>query len=530
MKVPPTTQVVIAGAGPVGLSAAIELGHRGIDCVIVEPRAEPTRLRPRAKTLNMRTLEHIRRWGLEEALRARAPLPPSWSSDVSFATTLLGTEITRFSGVLGLSDPDGVAPVLGQQLPQYVLEDLFREVVAELPTCTLAVGSRVADVRQDDAAARVRIVDETGGTREVEACYVLGADGGRSIVRDTIGAKYVGHQALSPNVGIVFRDEKLMSRLTTPPAVQTWLINDEVPGLMGPVDRTGTWWLIAFGVDGTAPDFDPAATVAGALGEARPVEIVSIDPWTARMEMADRCRAGRCFLIGDAAHLNPPFGGHGLNTGIGDAVDIGWKMAAVLDGWGGPALLDSYEAERRALQQRIIDEAAQNMSVLSTDLIRADLDAPDDAGRTARTALAERISATKRREYFSLDLVLGQRYSNSSVLPTTIATVEDWPTRACVGRRLPHAWLSPGRSTLDMVGPEYTLLMLDDEPVDRVTAAANALTMPLRVEHLRHSGLAETMGAKAVIVRPDQIVAWHGTGLPDDPTSLLSLLAGDGRV
>ena len=170
-------------------------------------------------------------------------------------------------------------------------------------------------------------------------------------------------------------------------------------------------------MDGTVGDLDLHQLVAGALGRPVPTEIVSTDPWTARMELADRCRAGRVFLIGDAAHLNPPFGGHGLNTGIGDAVDLGWKLAASLDGWAGPGLLDSYEAERRPLQQRVIAEAASNMSVLSTQLVRESMDDPGPRGEQIRLMVAEQIRATKSAEYFSLDLVLGHQYRDSPVIP-----------------------------------------------------------------------------------------------------------------
>ena len=368
--------VLIAGGGPVGLALAVELGLRGVGCVVVEPRPQPTRLRPRAKTLNARTMEHARRWGLAGRLRAAAPLPVSWSQDVSFCTSFLGREITRFTGVLGLAD-DGDSPERGQQLPQYVLEEVLREVAGELPTVDLRLGWRLQAL---DAAGpgpvHATVCDPGGKTRPVTAEYVVGADGARSVVREQIGARYVGATALRPNTGLVFRSRELVSAVPHPPAVQTWLLNRQTPGMMGPIDRDGLWWLIAFGVDGRSADFDPQRLISGALGRDVPVEVVSTDPWTARMELVDRCRSGRVFLVGDAAHLNPPFGGHGLNTGIGNAVDLGWKLAAVLAGWGGPRLLDSYEAERRPLHRRVIDEATSNMATLAPELLDDGLDRP----------------------------------------------------------------------------------------------------------------------------------------------------------
>ena len=457
------TAVLIAGAGPVGLALAIELGLRGVECLVVEPRPHPTRLRPRAKTLNTRTMEHARRWGLAERLRAAAPLSVSWSQDVNFCTSFLGEEITRFTGVLGLAD-DGDSPERGQQMPQYVLEEVLREVVTELPTADLRVGWRLQALdTAGPGPVLATLTDPAGNTVLVTAEYVVGADGARSVVREQIGARYFGSTALRPNTGLVFRSDELVTVAPHPPAVQTWLLNRQTPGMMGPIDRHGLWWLIAFGVDGRTAGFDASRLISGALGRELPVEVVSTDPWTARMELVDQCRQGRVFLIGDAAHLNPPFGGHGLNTGIGDAVDLGWKLAAVLAGWGGPRLLDSYEAERRPLQRRVIDEATTNMATLAPELLDDGLDRPGPDGDRARQAAARRITETKRAEYFSTDLVLGHRYEDSPVLQASPPGPEPWAGGATSGRRLPHHWVSPQVSTLDLVTGGHLVLTADRE-------------------------------------------------------------------
>jgi 2-polyprenyl-6-methoxyphenol hydroxylase-like FAD-dependent oxidoreductase len=498
--------VLIVGGGPVGLALAVELGLRGVDCLVVEPRPRPTRLRPRAKTLSVRTMEHARRWGLAERLRAAAPLPVSWSQDVSFCTSFLGEEIARFTGVLGLAD-DGDSPERGQQMPQYVLEEVLREVVAELPTVELRLGWRLH--RLDAAGpgpAQVKLSDPDGETVSVAADFVVGADGARSVVREQIGAGYVGTTALRPNTGVVFRSQELVSAAPHPPAVQTWLLNQRTPGMMGPIDRNGLWWLIAFGVDGRSADFDPVRLISGALGRELTVEVVSTDPWTARMELADRCRSGRVFLIGDAAHLNPPFGGHGLNTGIGDAVDLGWKLAACLAGWGGPGLLDSYEAERRPLHRRVIDEAAANMATLAPELLADGLDRPGPAGDRARAEAAGRINQTKRAEYFSTDLILGHRYQDSPVLPASPAPPGPWASCAAPGRRLPHLWVSPQVSTLDLVKGRHLILTADGELGSRAGSAAAAAGLPATVRRLEEAHMRR-LGAELVVVRPDQVVA-----------------------
>jgi 2-polyprenyl-6-methoxyphenol hydroxylase-like FAD-dependent oxidoreductase len=513
----PDTPVLIAGAGPVGLALAVELGLRGVECLVVEPRLRPTRLRPRAKTLNTRTMEHARRWGLAARLRAAAPLPVAWSQDVSFCTSFLGEEITRFTGVLGLAD-DGASPERGQQMPQYVLEEVLRAVVTELPEVDLRLGWRLQRL---DAAGpgpvHATLCGPAGETQPVTAEYVVGADGARSVVREQIGARYVGSTALRPNTGVVFRSQQLVTAAPHPPAVQTWLLNRQTPGMMGPVDSRGLWWLIAFGVDGRSPDVDPHQLISGALGRELPVEVVSTDPWTARMELADRCRSGRVFLIGDAAHLNPPFGGHGLNTGIGDAVDLGWKLAASLAGWGAPRLLDSYEAERRPLHRRVIDEATANMATLAPELLHDGLDRPGPEGDRARSAAARRITRTKRAEYFSTDLVLGHRYADSPVLRTSPPAPGPWTSYAASGRRLPHHWVSPQVSTLDLVTGTHLILTADGGLGAHAARAAAAAGLPVTVTRLEQP-LMRHLGAELLVVRPDQVVAavWPGPA-PDQP-------------
>jgi hypothetical protein len=293
--------------------------------------------------------------------------------------------------------------------------------------------------------------------------------------------------------------------------VQTWLLNRQAPGMMGPIDRNGLWWLIAFGVDGRAAGFDASRLISGALGRELPVEVVSTDPWTARMELVDRSRRGRVFLIGDAAHLNPPFGGHGLNTGIGDAVDLGWKLAAALAGWGGPRLLDSYEAERRPLQRRVIDEATANMATLAPELLDDGLDGPGPDGDRARQAAARRINETKRAEYFSTDLVLGHRYEDSPVLQASPPAPGPWAGAATSGRRLPHHWVSPQVSTLDLVAGGHLVLTADRELGARAGRAATAAGLPATVT-LVAQPLMRQLGAELIVVRPDQVVSavWPG--------------------
>jgi 2-polyprenyl-6-methoxyphenol hydroxylase-like FAD-dependent oxidoreductase len=516
---PASTRVLIAGGGPVGLAAAVELGRRGIECLVIEPRPTVSRARPRAKTINVRSMEHLRRWGLADRLRAAAPLPVSFSQDVVFCTSLSGHELSRFTGVFGLVPKGDRFAELGQQAPQYVLEELLRAAVGERAASTLVTGYSVVGLEQDAQEVRVAVAGPDGERSVVVADYVLGCDGARSVVRGQIGSAYVGEHAQRPNFGMVFHAPGLWKHVRHGRAVHYWTVNRDAPALMGPIDPFGTWWVIAVGVDRDTGLRDPQRIIDGVAGVPVEAEVLSVDPWTARMELVDRARDGRVFLAGDAAHLNPPFGGHGFNTGLGDAVDLGWKLAAVLDGWGGPGLLDSYEAERRPVQDLIIQAAVENMRTLSGELLADNLEDDDAAGEAARRAAHERIQETKASEFHALDLILDIGVRDS---PIVAADQGDGPVRA--GDRLPHAWLADGRSLYDVLGPAYTLLV-PEELAAAATTLADAFAargVPLCTVALDDPKPA----AELLLIRPDQHIAWHATSASADPLALVDRVSG----
>lgn len=512
------TQVVVAGGGPVGLAAAVELGRRGVECIVVEPRPTVSRTRPRCKTINVRTMEHLRRWGIADRLRALAPLSPEFSTDVVFCTSLTGRELSRFTGVLGLTPHGDRFPEVGQQAPQFVLEELLRDVVDELDAATLVLNHRVVDLVQDPDGVTVTVAGPEQTIETIAADFVLGCDGPRSTVRDRIEARYVGEHALRPNFGMVFSAPGLGEQVRHGPAIQYWTVNPAAPALLGPLDRADTWWIIAFGVDRETGERDGPALIDAAAGIPVDATVLSTDPWTARMQLVDTARVGRVFLAGDAAHLNPPFGGHGLNTGIGDAVDLGWKLAAVVQGWAGPALLDSYEAERRPVQDRVIRAASENMRTLSTDLVANDLEADTPAGAAARRAAHERIQETKGAEFHALDLVLDLDHRASPVVADT------------AGGRLPHAWLPDGRSLYDLLGPGFTLLTRTGDDTAALKEGCRRRGVPLSAVVLPDDGVVGHGRAPALLVRPDQHIAWSGSALPSDPGSLIDRVTGAART
>lgn len=515
--IPQEIEVLIVGGGPVGLSAAIELGRRGVPCLIVEPRRTVSQLRPRAKTVSARTMEHFRRWGLAERLREVAPLKVDWSQDVVFCTTLLGHEVMRFPHCFGLSPQrTDVFAEAGQQIAQPLVEEVLREAVSDLESCHLCLGWSLHTLQQHDDGVEATMMNEQGDQRQIRASYVVGCDGSRSAVRAAIGAHYVGTSDLRPNFGFVFRAPGLAKRQPHGPAVQYWVLNPACPGVMGRMDMEDQWWAGVNGVSAETGQADPLALIHGLVGAKIDAEVLGTDPWTARMLLADRYRSGRVFLAGDAAHLNPPWGGHGFNTGIGDAVNIGWKLAAVLDGWGGEDLLASYEAERRPIAERTIREATANMSVLAPELGCRELDVSGRVGEHARRATARVIQASKDREFHSLGIVLGYQYDASPVIvddgTPPLPESQAYSPTARPGARLPHLWLPDGASLYDRLGNGLSLLRLrDDTEVVPFTESATAHGVPLTVVELRGQSLEEFYGASLLLVRPDQHVAWRGT-------------------
>jgi 2-polyprenyl-6-methoxyphenol hydroxylase-like FAD-dependent oxidoreductase len=391
---PSAWDVVVIGAGPVGLAATIELARRGVRTLLVE-RNDRVGHAPRAKTCNVRTCEHLRRWGIVERLRARAPFGVDYPSNVVFTTRLAGYPLARFENAFFCRPgAHSLYAEHAQWVPQYKLEETLLEHVHELPAATVRFNTNVTEFAQDAESVTITL-DTPQGSETIESRYVIAADGAGSATRKALGIQMIGDGALSKHRMLIFRSPTLAQQHSLGPAVAYWIINSDSPSVLGPMDDDGRWY---FGFTPRPGLEDAVEALRSATALDIDPEVLSVGDWTAYRLVADRYRAGRIFLAGDACHLHPPYGGYGMNLGVGDAVDIGWKLAAVLQGWAGETLLDSYGIERRPVHLRTIDEAVINHSQSSASLATDALENDGVTGEAARASAKERILAEKVRE------------------------------------------------------------------------------------------------------------------------------------
>jgi 2-polyprenyl-6-methoxyphenol hydroxylase-like FAD-dependent oxidoreductase len=488
--------VLIAGGGPAGLASAAELAFHGIASVIVEPRASVEMDRPRAKTTSVRTMEHFRRWGIADRIREAAALSPEWSDRVVFCTSVLGQVITSFSDVFGLGvETLRVSPELGQQIAQPVVETVLREHLARSPLVTILYGSSVSAITESADVVSATVSDEQGNESRLDADYLLGCDGATSVVRKAIGSRYVGSSDPRPNFNVLFRSTEIDPPMGN--AVHYWVVGGDTPGLVGRLDLNGLWWLIAPAVEESDGAQRIDHIITSLIGHPIAHEVVSTDSWTARLLVADHFQTNRVFLVGESAHLNPPWGGHGFNTSVGDAVNIGWKLAAVLQGWASPTLLDSYELERKPVAEQTIEIASENMRALPIDL----------ASQSGVSNTAAAIQESKNSEFHSLGLVLGYSYSDSALHDPV-----HYEPKSDPGSRLPHARFSDGTSLFDAIGPEFTLLAPIGADVESIRGQAAALGVPLKIVE---PPTDYPWGAETLLVRPDQHIAQRGAAAAD---------------
>lgn len=529
--------VLVVGAGPVGLALGIELGMRGISCQVVE-RNDRVGYSPRAKCTNVRTREHLRRWGIADELRRVSPIRPDYPANVVFATRMNGHLLARFEKSFSCeTERNNLYAEGAQWVPQYVLEEVLRARAVSLPSVEVSFSTALETCTDDGTGIDAILLNSVTGERHgIRSRYLVGADGARSTVRKLIDARLVGDGGSSSNLNFVFRSRKLEAMHQLGPAIMYWMVNPDVPALLGPMSDDGLWYFIAtkVGADADPAKVDAAGLIRLSTGLDTDVEIVSADPWVARRLVAERYRRGNILLAGDSCHIHPPFGGFGMNMGVGDAVDLGWKLAAVLEGWGGDALLDTYEEERRPVHEWAISEAVANYATVGNQLARPGLEEDGLLGDATRREVSETILTQKSREIRSLGVVKGYNYSGSSiVMQDGSATPQQssmaYEPSAHPGCVAPHLWLADGSSLYDHFQNGFNLLVMEeghDSTVAEFERAAAAVGMSLKVVRPCDARLRSRYQAPLALIRPDQHVAWRSTQAPVDPRILLDTVRG----
>jgi 2-polyprenyl-6-methoxyphenol hydroxylase-like FAD-dependent oxidoreductase len=487
--------------------------------------------------VGIRTMEFCRRWGIVPAVEG-SPYPRDYAQDNIYLTSLTGYELgrERFPGI-GQAPPPKESPQRRERCPQNMFDPILRTFAASQNNAALRYRTRLVSFTQTaDLVTAVVENAETGAREEILARYIVGCDGARSLVRETLGIAMQGNPVLTYTTNVIFRCPKLLSLHDKGKAYRHIFIGPE-----------GTWSTIVaingrdewrFSIIGGSEQRDYTtddikAAIRRAVGRDFEFEILSVLPWVRRELVAERYRGGRGFIAGDAVHVMSPTGGFGMNTGIQDVVDLSWKLAATIEGWGGDRLLDSYGIERQPIGTRNVTEASGNLRRMLSVPPHPDLLDDTPQGAATRDKVGREFSETMRREWFTLGAHLGYRYENSPICwPDGSAAPPDDPRvyvpTARPGHRAPHAFLADGRSTLDLFGRGFALIGFgaDAAQAAPLLEAAKKRNLPLTFTAIAEPHIAALYERRFVLVRPDGHVAWRGDHMPEDALCIIDVVRG----
>ncbi len=533
------SDVLIVGAGPTGLTLAIDLGRRGVRCTLIEQKAAPAFL-PKMERVNARTMEIYRRMGVAPKIRA-AGLRADCPMDVYIVLALNRPPLLHLSypsvaqaqAEIRVTN-DGSAPLESYQLiSQYTLEPLLKSVAETLPSVTVRFGCEFVSLAQDAAGVTARL-RSSKGDEELRCAYLVGCDGGASPVRKELGIELSGEGNLLGLRQALYRCDELFYRLPIgngPGRGRHYHVADDKSSFLIMQDSTRHWTLHAV----ADSDAEMNRTLESVVGVPVKYEMLSCAPWRQNLLLADSYGKGRVFLAGDAVHLVIPTGGLGMNSGAGDAIDLSWKLAASLAGWGGPDLLRSYDIERRQIGERNV--GASRYATIGRRKWRAmwrpEIRDDTPAGAAARQNLTAVGDVEQRKSNEMIGAELGYRYVDSPIIcnipggpehlfreyhPTT------WP-----GARLPHIWLDDGTPLQDRIPVDgYTILRLgrskaDAAGLERAVAARGA---PVRVLDVPDQVARDVYGHDLILLRPDMHIAWRGHAAPEDAAAVAAIATG----
>ena len=529
--------VLVVGGGPVGLTTAFALQKRNIRVVVVERNPTTTR-HPKMDVTNGRSMEHFRRLGIADRIRDIA-VPRDHCMDVAWVTRLSEWELARFEYAnvhewrddIRAQNDGSQALEPNMRLSQVVLEPALREILETCPLVDLRFGWAFVSLTQDAEGVTATIRNTATGTTETVRCALLaGCDGGSSQVRDSLGFSCTGKWNVLPFYMVHFRtpSKDLMQRHG-----QAWHYQSPVGGTLIAQDDEEIYTLHNLIPPGVDPkSIEPKRFLFDSLGVDFPCEVIQANPWCPHLVVADHFGSGRVWLAGDSTHQFIPTGGYGMNTGIGDAVDVAWKFAAILQGWGGPTLLATIESERRAVALTNCDAAEKNMGVRLkiAEAYSPAIHADTAEGAAARATLGHLIQELGNLENEALGIELGSRYRNSPIVCAEPDEpewrIEDYIPSTWPGVRAPHVFLSTGEAIFDLLGPDFTLLAFSDIDVTDFVEAASERGVPLSVVRIRDPHVRQIYERDLVLVRPDHHVAWRGQTPPSDPLAVIDRIRG----
>lgn len=538
--------VLLVGAGPVGLTLAMDLSARGVRVAIAETRryAQPPNVK--CNHVSARSMERFRLLGVAQKLR-NAGLPADYPNDVVFRTSVCGTELTRIP-IPGRAErytsqegPDTwwPTPEPPHRINQTFLEPILLEHTATLPGVTLLNRTSIADFNQEAGTVQALATDlESGQQRHIRARYLVGCDGGSSMVRKTMGARLEGTPIIQRVQSTCIRAPGLRERIPGKPAWSYYSVNPRRCGTMFAIDGVDTW-LVHNHLNPDEPEFDSIdrdwsiRQILG-VGDDFRYEVVSKEDWVGRRLVADRFRDRNVFIAGDAAHLWVPYAGYGMNAGIADALNLSWLLAARLQGWADEGILDAYEAERQPITLQVSHFAMEHAAkmIKARRAVPPNIEAEDDAGRLARQEIGREAYDLNVQQFCCAGLNFGYYYEASPIIVADDEapppyTMGGFTPSTVPGCRAPHVWLPDGRSLYDAFGPGYTLLRLDSAvDVAPLVLAAQGRGVPLTVLDLAGLPLPQAYRHQLVLCRQDQHVAWRGDRLPDQPAALVERLRG----
>jgi 2-polyprenyl-6-methoxyphenol hydroxylase-like FAD-dependent oxidoreductase len=531
-------EVVIVGAGPVGLTLAVDLGKRGIRCTLLEQKEAPEFL-PKMERANARTMEMYRRIGLADDIR-KAGLRGDCPMDVYVALDLKSPPLLRLrypsideAKADCRATNDGTSPLEPYQLiSQYTIEPLLKRVAESLPSVTVRYGVRFQSFEQDGDGVSVSVM-RGDRSETIRAAYLVGCDGGASPVRKQLGIKLRGEGNLMELRQALFRCDELYDRIPAgngPGHGRHYHIADDKASFLIMQDSTVHWSLHAV----VGSDEEMKAQFEKVVGFPVKYEMLYCAPWRQNLLLADKYRDRRVFLAGDAAHLVIPTGGLGMNTGVGDAFDLSWKLAATLQGWGGPQLLDSYETERRQVGERNIG-ASRYASIGRRkwrSMYRPNIADNTPEGKQTRELLANVADVEQRKTNEMLGAEMGYRYVDSPIIMNIPGGPEhlfrEYQPTTWPGARLPHVWLDDGTAMQDHLPPGYCLLKLGGSRADTAALehAIRAHGAPLTVLDVPDRIAREIYGFDLLLLRPDMHVVWRGQLPPDEPEVVAAVATG----